>query len=97
MVKEFGDSGGDTYGDGGFDTKTEKEEGDRAAEQAVYRDLDRVLIEGHHDFHPPWGMVDLVTELPEERGFVAQAVPPVIDKRGDDVSDGDLPPDVQSR
>ena len=90
VVEKFGDSGGEGDEGGGLDGAAEEGVNDGGAEEGVEGDLDGVFVEGHEDFHAPGRVVELVAEAPEEFGFVAEAVPPVVDKGDGNVADEDL-------
>lgn len=44
-----------------------------------------MLVEGGNDLEPLWAVVDLVEATPQKVVFMTPAVPPVEDKRGDEV------------
>src|SRR5262249_15580560 len=67
--------------------QAEQDIDDSRREHAVEEDLRRVLVEGSQDFDARWTVMDLVQRTPEERDLVPRAVPPVVDKRDDEIAE----------
>ena len=69
--------------------KRQAEEGvdKQTADDRVDDHFARVLVEGGNDFKPLRAVVDLVEAAPQKVVFMAPAVPPIEDKRGDEVGD----------
>ena len=69
--------------------KRQAEEGvhEQTADDRIDDHFARALVEGGNDLEPPRAVVDLVEAAPQKVVFMTPAVPPVEDKRGDEVSD----------
>jgi hypothetical protein len=67
--------------------ETQNQIQEHACQQAVDRDLQRVLVEGGEYLQPLRAVVNLMEPTPEQRDFMTPAVPPVIDEGGSQVSE----------
>ena len=47
-----------------------------------------MFVKASNDFDSPWGMMHLMAKAPKEQRFVPEAMPPVVNKSRDEVSDG---------
>ena len=53
---------------------------ERAAQQGIEKNLDGMLVKAGHDLDPARGVMQLMTDPPEELRFVAVTMPPVVNE-----------------
>src|SRR5262245_22475488 len=71
----------------GLRSHPDSEVEDRAREQTVDDDLERVLVETGYDLYALGTMVHLVKPAPEKTQFVTPPVPPVVDEGDGEIAD----------
>lgn len=87
MVKIFRDGGESGVEGAGDRIAAENEIDQGGADEGVDENFQRVLVEAGEEFDAGGAVMELVAEPPEEGGFVADAVPPVVNKGGDEIGD----------
>ena len=86
VVEEFSERNQDRVIAGGLDAGAKQRVDNQTAEQRIDPDFHRMFVKAGHDFQSSCRMVDLMERAPEKLRFVSIAMPPVIDKGGEDIN-----------
>lgn len=93
VVEVFRDGSEGGVERGCFDRETKNTVSEGCRNQGVDGDLHGVFVKTGEDFNPLWRVMELMAETPEEIGFVANAMPPIVNEGGDEVANDGAPED----